>query len=410
MAKSAKLKNISSVERQKLYRADMRKSDDIWLRIGNDFAGGISRIADETGIERRRLVEILAQNAAFERLLPEEADKLFAKGIRNVQHLWAQIGKDKDFDEGINALATSTGVDRGRLLTFITDQADKEADVEESPWLKGRWLDTVLECPWLKRHWLDSVLGVFLFLLIILFLRALGIFALVGLPLGLHATVVARSNIASGEIITPDTIAVSWSGYHAGTAVKTDQIIGHKAKRDIRKGELILREFVEPELMLAKQVVVKAPTGLPAFHILAHEDIEVKEIPIVPEAFNKPEEMIGRFLLESVPQGAILRAEQLSDIRLSHQEMAGRQLLILPVRVETLIPAIKPKAHVSLLFSPQEHTVHTSQPFFLRDVLVLAVHRHGESASIVVAINQDALEKVIPLVGTSGVFILQPVP
>lgn len=244
---------------------------------------------------------ILARRTGFEGLPPNDREKLSALGFEGADDLWARIGSD--FYGGIDKLANDNHIARSDLINSLIALSQYEPKLEQESWVERRWLDAVL------------VVGAVL--LIGLGLRAFGVFAdSLGLPLGLRETVVARSDLAAGAIIAFEAVALSWSASYPGAVTSISEVVGHRALKAIKKGEVILRESVDPESTLARQVVVKAPDGLRAFHVLGPDDLELKETPKVAGAFNALEDVIGRYLLERAESGATVRVDQVSATRI----------------------------------------------------------------------------------------------
>jgi flagella basal body P-ring formation protein FlgA len=244
---------------------------------------------------------ILAKRTGLEGLPLPEREKLSALQVKSADDLWARIGKD--FYGGIDKVAKDTNIEPKDLIDILVVLGQREPKLEQGSWVERRWLDAVL------------LAG--LVVLVGLGLRAFGVFAhYLNVPLGLREIVVARSDVSAGAIIAPEAVALSWSTYHPGAAVGTSQVVGHRALKAIQKGDIILREFVDPESNLVHQAVVKAGAGLTAFHVLGHDDLELKETLKEPGAFNSLEDVIGRYLLERVEPGEIVRADQVSVTRL----------------------------------------------------------------------------------------------
>jgi hypothetical protein len=158
---------------------------------------------------------------------------------------------------------------------------------------------------------------------------------------------------------------------------------------------LIAFEWLPPRLWSRDPVVVSAATELPAFHIIGPNDVMVRT-PAEPEAVAALEDVVGRYPLQAIPVGTVLRADQLSTVRLPLADMADRQLLTVPVGAGALSQMVMPGDHVSLLFSPRDPSETESPPPI--DVIVWAVDRRDDApSSIVVAMTPKDLAAVKPL-------------
>ena len=104
-----------------------------------------------------------------------------------------------------------------------------------------------------------------------------------------------------------------------------------------------------------EQVVVNADADLPAARAIGAKDVIVKKMPQgSSDTFNKIEDVVGRYPLETVSRGATLGTNQLSTAQLPSTDLQGRQLLTVPVPEEALSTGVRPTARVSVLFSPRE--------------------------------------------------------
>jgi flagella basal body P-ring formation protein FlgA len=64
----------------------------------------------------------------------------------------------------------------------------------------------------------------------------------------LRLQTIAIEEIPPGMIITDASVALVWSPYRANALLNVNDAIGHKSLGTLRKGEVILKEFVDPNL------------------------------------------------------------------------------------------------------------------------------------------------------------------
>jgi flagella basal body P-ring formation protein FlgA len=57
---------------------------------------------------------------------------------------------------------------------------------------------------------------------------------------------VATKEIAAGQVILTDAVALAWSPYKKSAFVNSSQVLNRKSQRAIKSGEVILQEFVDP--------------------------------------------------------------------------------------------------------------------------------------------------------------------
>jgi hypothetical protein len=160
-------------------------------------------------------------------------------------------------------------------------------------------------------------------------------------------------------------------------------------------------------------VMVKTETGLPAFHVINDNDLEVKRAINIPGSLSSKSDAVGHYLLQQLPKGARLYDNQISKAQLSDEDAAHRHVLSVPVKAGAISPTLSPPDRVRLLFSPRRDNETNTNPsaapdvISIDDVIVLAVNRQGESSSIVVALKAD-LAEVARLLSTSDVIVSQP--
>jgi len=157
-------------------------------------------------------------------------------------------------------------------------------------------------------------------------------------------------------------------------------------------------------------VLVVPETGLSAFHVISEADVKILPAIYVPGALSSKEEAVGHYLLQQVPGGSRLYDNQLSKVKLSDTDVSCRQVVSLPLKAASVSTTLSPLDRVSLLFSPRDNdkksAVGDNEGKALRvdDVIVLAVNRQGDAASVVVAIRAD-MEKVATLLGNSDIVV-----
>jgi hypothetical protein len=160
-------------------------------------------------------------------------------------------------------------------------------------------------------------------------------------------------------------------------------------------------------------VIVKTETGLPAFHVLNEDDLEVKQEINIPGSLTSKSDAVGHYLLQQLPQGARLYGNQISTVKLSDEDSANRHVLSVPVKAGAISPTLSPPDRVCLLFSPRRNNETNNIPAAplnvtgIDDVIILSVSRQGDSSSIVVALRAD-LAEVAKLLSTSDVMVSQP--
>ena len=157
------------------------------------------------------------------------------------------------------------------------------------------------------------------------------------------------------------------------------------------------------------QVVLTAPGGLPAYHAITRNDVTLRQTRSVAGSLGKVEDAIGRYAIAPIAEGTALRAEQLKSDPALLAELNGRSILQLSVRVGGPEPELKPPLRVSLLLAPRSDAKGI-QPAVLKDVLLLATGREGDSTWASVALLPDQLAALGSLLGSADVFVVRPAP
>jgi hypothetical protein len=302
-----------------------------------------------------RLVTIKREDEPAHQLFNEEIDYLLTK-YKYVEDLWEEIGTD--FPTGIAKLVNATGVPKAVLIEILAD-ASKEIEPEQRWWLRLT--------AWVARRKVASVVA--------------------------------------GWWNKPRPWARQW--YRTPFARHWPEFVG------LAIILTLLLLLITGALRGRNTVLIVPETGLPAFHVISKDDIKVLPMIYVPGSLSSNEEAIGHYLLQQVPGGSRLYGNQLSKMKLSDEDASGRQVLSLPLKASFVSTKLSPLDRVSLLFSPREidqkSAVGDKEEGALRvdDVIVLAVNRQGDAASVVVAMRAD-MQKVAASLGNSDIIIFQP--
>lgn len=163
--------------------------------------------------------------------------------------------------------------------------------------------------------------------------------------------------------------------------------------------------YVRPKIV--EQVVVSPSTRLVPFEGIRAKDVVLKNQPAEKGTFISVEKIVGRFPLTMLPPGTTLREEQLvpDDLTATFRD---RRTIAIPVNPRTLSPTLAPPTEVWLLLSARVTGEKAPPPVLLKDVILLSINRESDAGSIVVAVTDDGLKELVPVLGASEVFLLQP--
>jgi hypothetical protein len=163
----------------------------------------------------------------LEGITVNEIERLEAKGIRTIGHLWTRIGADKMKLTDLDIVAEETKISSTRLLELlppslintlrtellrradylnldVPPQTTSEVVWDESK--KSIWRQVALVLrkaePWFRHHLLDCVVVLSIVGLVLLIFRAAGAFDDYPSPLGLRdRVVVTRRDLRAGEVL-----------------------------------------------------------------------------------------------------------------------------------------------------------------------------------------------------------------
>jgi hypothetical protein len=180
-------------------------------------------------------------------------------------------------------------------------------------------------------------------------------------------------------------------------------------------GTILLSLLILNAVQLRDTLVVGSTNGLPAFHVIEDRNVHSQKMFRVHDSFTSKDQVIGRYLLQSVSPGAVLLKSQLGPPELKEQ-LKGREVLTIPVKSGAISSTIRPGGPVRLLFSPRPHDDSktsatpplppTITDLMVDDVIVLAINRQGDSSSITVALkNEEDLKRALMLLTRSDVLI-----
>lgn len=314
-----------------------------------------------------RIISLRKPGTTADTAFNQAVDTLLSNGFTYVEDLWEAIGPK--FTTGLTALAVRTGVSEGLLIHLLADGAS-----EPHPSLLN---DGRLQR---LRRWV-----------------------------GQNPKVVAAKRACSNLKLLFQTwwfnAALSRLWPELSALLIASILIGLLGVNALRKRVTVL---------------VAAESGLPAFHFITDSDLKVEPAIHIPGSFTAKEQVVNRYLLQRVPVGSRLYANQLSKVTLKAEDMADRQVLVVPIKASMVSTKLTPPDRVSLIFIPHDSEESDSKPtgtdteknekkgaYRVDDVIVLAVDRQGESTSLVIALKSN-MEKLVPLLGNSNLVILQP--
>lgn len=269
------------------------------------------------------------------RLEPSEGALLKAAGIKTIDQLWAQVGRDLDY--GLDAVARRTKIPVERLAEMLTAQALAERETRQRSWGErlGVFLvlllllfaasGLVLLVVWLMNEKQTSYItpftvGVLLLLasLAWLLLRADGALGSLPAPFGLatYAPVAAVDLKQGNELTTKDLALARWSPAD-GHFHHLDNLVGLKLAQDVGRGRTIRYEDVE-----RKQVVAKE--ALPQGSVLTREALTIAFFPYQVSAALSLQDVVGQKATQDISPGEVIRLDWVEEVPLEQKVIISR--------------------------------------------------------------------------------------
>lgn len=157
------------------------------------------------------------------------------------------------------------------------------------------------------------------------------------------------------------------------------------------------------------QMVVAPRGGLPAFHVLAENDLRPAPRPLTAAGMTHKADALGRYLLRPVAAAGVVRESDLSSIRLPAAILAGRWIVTLHVDLSALGPQVAPGTTALLALSPKPGT---ARPAVEAEALILDIAKgaSGGPPVVTVAIAPERRAEIAAALGSAEVFLGRVIP
>jgi len=155
------------------------------------------------------------------------------------------------------------------------------------------------------------------------------------------------------------------------------------------------------------QVVVSSQSELPPFKIINSSDVALKKVKTVAGSLSKLDEVVGHYPVQELSPKAVIKSDQISAKKIDSRELAGRQAVVIPVRLGPLAGASKFPLRVSLLLSPR--TAET-KPLIIPDAYLLATSEVNGASYAIMAVTAEQMKSLVPVIGTSDITLSVAVP
>jgi hypothetical protein len=175
------------------------------------------------------------RNKTLSAFTPEERRRLAAADVTSIEELLDYVGKD--WERGADRLAARSSIPVDRLTATVIEQLETLHRRGYGP--RSRLLTL------LGRHFADATVLLATLVLALLLLRATGVTARMGVPLGTGQVVVTTTRIAEGDLVTHASLALARSNRASDRLSTIDQATGCRATRDIPAGTILTVQMLE---------------------------------------------------------------------------------------------------------------------------------------------------------------------
>jgi hypothetical protein len=149
------------------------------------------------------------------------------------------------------------------------------------------------------------------------------------------------------------------------------------------------------------QLTIKAAGGLSAFHVITDADVVAQKLAPQNGSIISVSAARGRYLLQYISKGSPLRESQLSRTGGWDTKLRGLSVIDLPVRLGPSLPSVE--TNVTLVVSQSNGAPRGAVN--IKDVLLLAIRRTNAGTWATVALSEDQLACVNPLLKDSHIFL-----
>jgi len=157
----------------------------------------------------------------------------------------------------------------------------------------------------------------------------------------------------------------------------------------------------------SRQVVVSSSSGLLPFRVINSSDVAMENVKTITGSLGKLDEVIGHYPVQELSPRAVVQSSQLSAKKIDSRELAGRQAVVIPVRLGPLAGTSKFPLRVSLLFSPK---TAATKPMTIPDAYLLATSEVNGTTYAITAVTPEQLKSLVPLIGASDIVLSLPIP
>ena len=157
----------------------------------------------------------------------------------------------------------------------------------------------------------------------------------------------------------------------------------------------------------SQQVVVSAPSGLRPFEVIGADDVSLGKVKTITGSLSRLEEVIGHYSVDELSPQAVIKKDQISGRNIDSRELAGREAVVVPIRLGPLAGSAQFPLRVSLLVSPRSAG---SKPLLIPDAYLLAAKEVNGAAYAVAAVTAEQTRSLAAVLGNADITVSIPIP
>jgi hypothetical protein len=162
-----------------------------------------------------------------------------------------------------------------------------------------------------------------------------------------------------------------------------------------------------PRAPTSRQVVVTAPGGLPAFHVITGRDVEVRATAKGAGPVDSVQAVLGRYVFQPLAVDSVLDSTKLSAGPRLSTELDGRRIFTVKLQPSALLANLRPPVKVGLTAAPRDKDVAASAVTV--DAYMLEVRSLADGVSAMVATTEADFRSLAPLLGRADLIAVGPI-
>jgi hypothetical protein len=153
-----------------------------------------------------------------------------------------------------------------------------------------------------------------------------------------------------------------------------------------------------------KQIVVVRKKGIPAYHQIVPEDINISQPFRGFVNIGEQEPFVGRYVLTPIPENSIVSEKDLLNVRLN-EEMGNRVIILLPIKAENIGSLTMPDSKIGLIFSGTREI--SGKAIIIKEIILLGTEKKDTGITLAVAMTMEQLQAIQNVLAVSNVYVIK---